>query len=191
MSKEIILSRSGDYMKLEIISEKDTPLLSRKRISMMANYTGTTPSRDVLKKEIATKLNKGKNLIIIKHIYGRFGAQRCKIIVHVYDDEKTLKRIEEGYLIKKHAEKKQEKSEEKDTQKSQESQKKTEYKDNKNNKKDETKAKDNKDDNKDEKSDSEKEQIKAQASEKPEGKKDSPKKDSSDVKKENKKENKS
>jgi len=89
-------------MKLEVISEKETPLLSRKRISLMAFYDGKTPSRQELIAEVAKKIKKSKDLIIIKHIYGRFGSQKCKIIANVYDDEKSLKQIEDEYLTKKH-----------------------------------------------------------------------------------------
>ncbi|MFO8016535.1 MAG: 30S ribosomal protein S24e [Candidatus Woesearchaeota archaeon] len=89
-------------MKLEIKKERDTPLLSRKRVTLNAEYEGSTPSRMDIRKETAKKLKAKENLVVIKHIYTRFGAQKAKIIAHVYEDEKDMKKLEGEGLLKKH-----------------------------------------------------------------------------------------
>jgi len=89
-------------MKIEIKKEMETPLLSRKRVTLMAEYEGPTPSRQAFRKEIAQKLSADENLIILKHIYTRFGIPRAKIIANVYANMEDLKKLEEHSLLVKH-----------------------------------------------------------------------------------------
>jgi small subunit ribosomal protein S24e len=70
-------------MKLDIIKERDTPLLSRKRVTISIEYEGATPSRLDLKKEVAKKVGSKEDLTIIKHVYTRFGRQKAKVIAHI------------------------------------------------------------------------------------------------------------
>jgi len=92
-------------MKMEILKERDTPLLSRKRVSLMANYEGPTPSRMDFLKEVSKLVDTEPDLIIIKHVYTRFGRQKAKIIAHVYSDKKEMMKLEDEYLLKKHVKK--------------------------------------------------------------------------------------
>jgi len=100
-------------MNLEILKERETPLLSRKRITAMIDFEGPTPSRIKLIEDIAKKLDVNKDLTIIKHIYTRYGAQKAKIIAHIYDKEDAMNRFENEYLLKKHIDKKKEETAEK------------------------------------------------------------------------------
>lgn len=89
-------------MMLEISKERETPLLSRKRVTLSLQYEGPTPPRLELRKEVAKKLKADEKLVVLKHIYTRFGSQKAKIIANVYSDEKAMKNIEEKYLLEKH-----------------------------------------------------------------------------------------
>lgn len=89
-------------MNIEIKKERDTPLLSRKRVTLMAEYEAATPSRASLRAEIAKKLNSPENLVILRHIYTRFGSRKAKIIAHVYRNEEELKKLEDDSLLVKH-----------------------------------------------------------------------------------------
>ena len=104
-------------MDIKIVKEKDTPLLSRKRVTIYAQYKGATPSRPELQGEIAKKLKTKPDLVVLRHIYTRFGQERSKIIVHIYNDTKTMVMLEGQALVDKHkpkgsAEKKQKESKE-------------------------------------------------------------------------------
>lgn len=71
--------------------EREMPLLSRKRIAFEIEHAGkTTPSREQIKKEVSKSLNIKSELIAIRHIYTKFGANKIKVICHVYEDEKAL-----------------------------------------------------------------------------------------------------
>lgn len=89
-------------MNLEVKKEVETPLLSRKRVTIMATYEGATPSRKELTTQIAKKLSSDENLVILKHIYTRFGMQKAKIIAHIYQNEKDLKTYEDLSMLAKH-----------------------------------------------------------------------------------------
>jgi len=96
-------------MKIEVLKERETPLLSRKRVSLMAEYQGPTPSRMDFLKEVAKIVDVDSSLIMIKHIYTRFGKQKAKIIAHVYSDRKEMEKLEDEYLLVKHKKKEEEK----------------------------------------------------------------------------------
>src|SRR3989344_8628947 len=95
-------------MELQIKKQRETPLLSRNRVTLMMEYEGATPSRLEFRKMVSKQLKAPEDLVIIKHIYTRFGQSKAKVIAHVYNDKKDMEKIEEEYLLKKHQKKKEE-----------------------------------------------------------------------------------
>ncbi len=82
-------------MNLKLIKEKDVPLLARKRLSFEIEYPGDkTPSRDDIKKTIASTQKVKEDLVAIRHIYPRFGRCNAKIIAHVYNNAEDVKKYE-------------------------------------------------------------------------------------------------
>ena len=92
-------------MKLDVTKERETPLLSRTRVTLSLEDEGPTPSRLQLRKEVAGKLKTDEPLVVLKHIYTRFGQHKAKIIAHVYKNLDDLKRIEDEYMMVKHLDK--------------------------------------------------------------------------------------
>ncbi len=95
-------------MELELIKERDMPLLSRKRYSFYLTFKGSTPTRKEVRDVIAKKMKSEPELTVVKHIYTRYGISKAKVIAHVYSDKKDMERFEDKDLIAKHAEKKTE-----------------------------------------------------------------------------------
>jgi len=89
-------------MKLEVKETNEVPLLSRTRVTLSADFQGPTPAREALRKVISKQIGKEEKLIIIKHIYTKFGQPGAKIIANVYKNEDELKCFEEKVMIKKH-----------------------------------------------------------------------------------------
>ena len=82
-------------MNLKIIYDKENKLLLRRRVAFeVAHEKASTPKKEDLKKEIAKFLKIEENLIVMKHVYSKFGADKSKIITHVYEDEKLLKTLD-------------------------------------------------------------------------------------------------
>ncbi len=90
-------------MKIEILKEQDMPLLSRKRYTLSMESGKETPSRKEILKKVADELKSKPELVIIKHIYTRYGSKNIKVIANIYKNKKDLERIEEKYLLKKNS----------------------------------------------------------------------------------------
>ncbi len=99
-------------MKIEILKEQDMPLLSRKRYTIRMVCDKQTPSRKDILKEVSAGLKAKPELVVIKHIYTRYGSKEIKIIANLYNQRKDLERIEEKYLIKKNTLEEKKESEE-------------------------------------------------------------------------------
>lgn len=89
-------------MQLEVAKHVEMPLLSRTRVTAWATFDTKTPARLDLRKQLSQKLSVDEQLIIVKHVYQRFGIGKAKIVAHVYKDAETLNKVEEQHVIKKH-----------------------------------------------------------------------------------------
>lgn len=94
-------------MEIEIKKQRETPLLSRTRVTLTLDYDAATPNRLEIRKAVAHKLKAKEELVVIKHIYTRFGQKKAKVIAHVYNDKKEMESIERPFLLKKHNPKKE------------------------------------------------------------------------------------
>jgi ribosomal protein S24E len=92
-------------MEMKLIKEKDVPLLGRKRINLYAKFVGkSTPTKIKLRQDVAKLVKSKPELVVIRHIYQKFGAGEAKIIAHVYNDATRLKQFEgEKALLKAEA----------------------------------------------------------------------------------------
>jgi ribosomal protein S24E len=93
-------------MKVELQKEKELPLMSRKRATFTVECEGATPARKDLVKEIAKKINVSEKLIVVKHIYSKFGFTGAKVIVHIYKNEADMNKFEHKGLLEKQTGKK-------------------------------------------------------------------------------------
>lgn len=90
-------------MELTVLKEIDMPFLSRKRITFGFTSAKETPSRKDLIKIVADKVKAKPEVVIIKHIYTKYGSRNAKIIAHIYKNKKDMEVIEEKYLLKKNS----------------------------------------------------------------------------------------
>ncbi|MFP4112567.1 MAG: 30S ribosomal protein S24e [Candidatus Woesearchaeota archaeon] len=98
-------------MNLEIIKEKDNPLLSRKRVTLEGESDSSTPSRLSIKEFVAKKVKTDSSKIAIRHVYTDYGSKKIKVIAHVYENEEDLKNTEEKSSIKRNTPPKKEEGE--------------------------------------------------------------------------------
>jgi len=104
-------------MQLEIKTQEKKPLLMREEINATATFKGATPSRAEIKKEIASKIKKEENLIIVKSIKKVYGQQQSEVEAHIYNNEKDLKEIEDEVTLKRNNPKAKEESKKKEESK--------------------------------------------------------------------------
>ena len=81
-------------MDLEIKEKKDNSLLSRTELCGKLAFSASTPSKDEVRKTIASKLHVAEQLVVVKEINTKFGARAADLCAYIYKDEATLKRIE-------------------------------------------------------------------------------------------------
>jgi len=93
---------------MNIISEKDNKLLSRKEIVAEFITEAVTKSRAEIKTEIAKKFKAKEELIIVREIKTNFGNRNFVVTAMIYDDLKSLKLIANNHFIKRNEAKKEE-----------------------------------------------------------------------------------
>jgi ribosomal protein S24E len=99
-------------MNMEIVKERDMPLLSCRRYTLFVEFKGATPARKQVRDEIAKKVKSDPELTIVKHIYNRYGVERAKVIANVYSKKEDMLKLEDKQLLSKHSDKKPEEKKE-------------------------------------------------------------------------------
>ena len=94
-------------MNLKVSEKKEEPLLSRKRLVAELEFDAAVPSRKDVKAKIAQAEKADEKLIIIKKIKSAFRSRAAKVICCIYQDEKSMEKIEKEHS-KKSGEKKEE-----------------------------------------------------------------------------------
>jgi len=90
-------------MKIEIKTKKENKLIGRLELEGLIQFDGATPSNEVLRDKLAVELKADKDLIVIKHIYSRFGYPEAEFLAYIYDNKETRRKME---VMTKHLKKK-------------------------------------------------------------------------------------
>lgn len=88
-------------MKVEIIEEKENPLLDRKEMKIKVAYTGATPSRKEIRDKIIAKLKANKDLVVLNSLNSKFGTREATGNVRIYKTKKRAHEIELKHVLKK------------------------------------------------------------------------------------------
>ena len=83
-------------------------LLPRKEVRVAVSYDGATPNRKQLKKSVADKLKVKEDLVIVRHVYVRYGSKEADVVAFVYENDEALKALEYEKMIQKNSDKKPE-----------------------------------------------------------------------------------
>ena len=81
-------------MNINNIEKVENPSLSRVEITADITYDGATPKASDVRAGIAQKVSGKEELIVVKHIYSRFGERSARVLAYMYSDEALLKAIE-------------------------------------------------------------------------------------------------
>ena len=80
-------------MKLNIKTEKNEPLLSRKLVTVDVEFANATPSRAELLSKCSELLKADSDLVSIDKIETEFGSRRAEVTIFLYDNKETLKKF--------------------------------------------------------------------------------------------------
>ena len=89
-------------MEIEIDSKKNNPLLKRTEVYFTVKHTGEgTPNREIIRTELADKLNSKKENVVINIIKPGFGIQKTTGYAKVYSSTESLKGLEREHILKR------------------------------------------------------------------------------------------
>lgn len=89
-------------MEIEIDLKKDNPLLNRTEIKFTVKHQGEkTPNREIIRSELAEKINAKKENIIIDYISTGFGIQESSGYAKIYNPTKFAEEIERKHILKR------------------------------------------------------------------------------------------
>jgi len=87
-------------MEIEIDSKRNNPLLNRTEIYFTIKPEGKgTPSRDIIRSELAEKLNVKKEDVIVNTINTSFGTQEITGYAKIYSSPEKSKGLEPDYIL--------------------------------------------------------------------------------------------
>ena len=87
-------------MDVEIIEERDNPLLKRREYEFIISFEGATPSRGDVRKKLLSVLNSENRLTILDSYSMEYGMNKAKGLVKVYFDEDSVG-VEPKYILSK------------------------------------------------------------------------------------------
>jgi len=89
-------------MEIEIDSKKNNPLFDRTEVHFTIQHEGEkTPNREIIRSELAEKLNAKKENIIINDIQSSSGIQKCIGYAKIYSSVKKAEEMERKYILKR------------------------------------------------------------------------------------------
>jgi small subunit ribosomal protein S24e len=89
-------------MEIEIDSKRNNPLLNRTEIYFTIKHEGEgTPNRELIRSELADKLNVKKENIIVNTVDSSFGKQEISGYAKVYSSIPKAKDIENDHILKR------------------------------------------------------------------------------------------
>ncbi|MBC8495631.1 hypothetical protein H8D36_05740 [archaeon] len=97
---------------MKITTQKENQLLGRTEVEAEIAFTGATPSREDLKKQLAQQLKTKESLVIITSIRTNYGESVAVIQANVYTKDKEIADTESKHMQKRHEAKKKEATEE-------------------------------------------------------------------------------
>jgi len=89
-------------MEIEIDSKKNNPLFDRTEVHFTIQHEGEkTPNREIIRSELAEKLNAKKENIIINDIQSSSGIQKSIGYAKIYSSVKKAEEMERKHILKR------------------------------------------------------------------------------------------
>ena len=89
-------------MEIKVESKRNNPLLSRTEVQFTIKHEGQgTPNREIIRTELAEKLNVKKENVVVNVINSSFGIQETTGYAKIYKSAEKLKDLEREYVMKR------------------------------------------------------------------------------------------
>lgn len=88
-------------MEIQILEEKDNPLLARKEIQLRIIQDAGSPKIADLRKKIAAQLSLDESLFVVQHVCAEYGMNESRCLLKAYSSEERLKAVEADHVLRK------------------------------------------------------------------------------------------
>ena len=86
-------------MKFEKMEEIKNALFDRKEANALISFSGPTPKREEIKKEICSKIGANPQLSVLSKVETQYGSTKINVTLHVYENEEKMKKTEPYHLL--------------------------------------------------------------------------------------------
>ena len=86
-------------MEITILSETSNPLLHRVDVSFLIDHADSTPNRIEVRDNLAARLNKNTDEVIIRKLRTQFGTRKTIGDAKVYENSDFTQSIEQDHII--------------------------------------------------------------------------------------------
>jgi small subunit ribosomal protein S24e len=88
-------------MEIQILEEKDNPLLNRKEIQLRIIQDAGSPNMADLRKKIAAQLSQDESLFVVQNVYAEYGMNESRCLLKVYTTKERLQEVEATHVLRK------------------------------------------------------------------------------------------
>lgn len=86
-------------MELDVVERKVNPFFMREEIRFTVRHEDRTPSREEVKKVIASTVGWDEGLIVIVELQPKLGKRECDGVAHLYKDRESMLAFEMKHLL--------------------------------------------------------------------------------------------
>ncbi|MXR42905.1 30S ribosomal protein S24e [Halobaculum sp. WSA2] len=90
-------------MDIDIISEKENPMLHRTDVRFEVQHDEATPARLQVRDSLAAKLDKGSDEVVIQDLDTKFGMRKTVGYAKVYETAEHAADVEQDYVLERNA----------------------------------------------------------------------------------------
>lgn len=86
-------------MDIQVIEERNNPLLKRREVVFKVIHEDATPSRKSIVERLAATMNSMVGLVIVDEIKTTFGKRESLGYAKIYETEERVKQVERPHII--------------------------------------------------------------------------------------------
>jgi small subunit ribosomal protein S24e len=90
-------------MQINVIEEKENPLLNRRELQIKIEHPAGTPARIEVKNAVAAELKVEPQRVIVGSMKAAFGKKETIAYIKIYESPENARQIEAEHILKRNA----------------------------------------------------------------------------------------
>jgi|Deesub1362A_J573_1020465.scaffolds.fasta_scaffold00136_21 small subunit ribosomal protein S24e len=95
-------------MDIEIVEDKENPLLGRREVRFTVTFDGGMVKRDDVREKLIALLNAKPELTVVDYLKVEYGKAQAKGYAKIYSDEDLMRKVERKHILERNFGKKDE-----------------------------------------------------------------------------------